>query len=180
MSPLSGFPSKKALSPSPLHPIIVVNPFSKWGIDFMQCRHTSVEGYGYIIVVVDYFTRWVEAMPIFSNDDKTATLFVFNHIISRFGVFKAIVIDHGSHFCNHMMVELSDKLGFLHDNSSPYYPQSNGQFEVINKVLKTMIQQMVGIKKYDWHLNIFPALWAYRTSTKTTTGFTPFQLLYGL
>jgi hypothetical protein len=64
----------------------------------MQCRPTSIRGHGYIIVVVDYFTKWVEAMPTFSNDDKTVALFVFNHIIARFGVPKAIVIDHGSHF----------------------------------------------------------------------------------
>jgi transposase InsO family protein len=72
---------------------------------------------------------------------------VFNHIITRFGVPQAIVIDHGSHFQNQMMGELCTKLGFLHENSSPYYPQENGQVEAINKVLKTILQCMVGVNK---------------------------------
>ena len=76
---------------------------------------------------------------IFSN--------VFNHIISRFGVLQSIVTDHGSHFHNQMMEELSAKLGFRHENSTSYYPQANGQVEAINKVLKTMVRQMVGDHK---------------------------------
>jgi hypothetical protein len=73
-----------------------------------------------------------------------------------------------------MMSELHAKLGFLHENSSAYYPQANGQVEAINKVLKTMIQLMVGENKTSWHLQLFSTLWAYRISVKTTTGFTPF------
>jgi hypothetical protein len=137
-------------------------------------------GHGYIIVAVDYFTKWAEAMPTFLNDGRTATLFMFNHIIAHFRVPQAIVTDHRSHFQNQMMSELRTKLGFRHENSSPYYPQANGQVEAINKVLKTMLQCMVGVNKTTWHLHLFSSLWAYRTSVKTTTGFTPFQLVYGL
>jgi transposase InsO family protein len=119
-------------------------------------------------------------MPTFLNDGRTATLFIFNHIITCLGVPRAIVTDHGAHFKNQMMSELYVKLGFFHENSSPYYPQANGQVEAINKVLKTMIQRMVGENKTSWHLQLFSALWAYRTSVKTSTGFTPFQLVYGI
>ena len=79
-----------------------------------------------------------------------------------------------------MMVELAAKLGLSHDNSSPYYPQVNGQVEAINKVLKRMLQKMIGTYKRSWHLILYSALWAYRTSVRNTTGFTPFQLVYGL
>ena len=79
-----------------------------------------------------------------------------------------------------MMAELSAKLGFHHEKSTPYYSQANGQVEAINKVLKTMLCQMVGDHKSNWHLVIFFALWAYRASVKKSTGFTPFQLVYGL
>ena len=78
-------------------------------------------------------------------------LLLFNHIISRFGIPRAIVTNHGSHFQNKMMAELSVKLGFHHNNSTPYYPQANGQVEAINKVLKTMLQRMVGQAKSKWH-----------------------------
>ena len=79
-----------------------------------------------------------------------------------------------------MMVELSTKFGFRHENSTHYYPQANGQFESINKVLNTMLRMMVGDHKSNWHLTLFSALWAYRTLVITKIGFTPFQLFYGL
>lgn len=68
----------------------------------------------------------------------------------------------------------------MHESSTPYYPQANGQVEAVNKVLVMMLQRTVGMHKSSWHLILFSALWAYRTSVKDTTGFTPFQLVYGL
>ena len=107
-------------------------------------------------------------------------LFTFNHIIVRFGVPKQLVIEHGSHFQNAMMIELSTHLGFRKENYSPYYPQANGQVEAVNKLLKTILQRTVEKNKSNWHIMLFPTLWAYRTLVKTTTGFTPFQSVYGL
>ena len=72
----------------------------------MACHPASAQGHKYIIVAVDYFTKWVEAMPTYLNDGKTSTLFTFNHIISRFEVPKQLVTNHGSHFQNAMMTEL--------------------------------------------------------------------------
>eukprot|EP00253_Pinus_taeda_P002821 PITA_02821 len=66
-------------------------------------------------------------MPTLNNSGETAALFFFNHVVSRFGVPQAIVRDHGSHFRNHVMVELAAKLGLSQENSTPYYPQANGQ-----------------------------------------------------
>jgi transposase InsO family protein len=160
--------------------VVFVGPFAKWGIDFMTCHPHSARGHGYIIVAVDYFMKWAEAMPTFDNTGKTATLFIFNHIIAHFGVPQAIFIDHGSHFRNFMMSEFTEKLGLRHENSMPYYPQANDQVETINKVLITMLQRMIGIHKTSWHTMLFSALWAYMTSVKSATGFTPFWLVYGL
>ena len=97
------FTTKKRNHPAPLHPIIVVGPFAKWGIDFMHCRPTLARGHGYIIVVVDYFTKWAEAMPTYVEDGKTAALFLFNHIIARFRIPRAIVTNQRSHFQNKVM-----------------------------------------------------------------------------
>src|SRR5271168_2777361 len=166
--------------PAPLHPIISVGPFSKWGIDYITCNPHSVGGHAYIILAVDYFTKWAEAMPTFEADGRTTTIFVFNHIIARFGVPQEIITDHGRHFRNVMMTELTDQLGLRHNSSTPYYPQSNGLVESINKVLVVMIRRIIGIHRSNWHNMLFSVLWAYRTSVKTSTGFTPFQLVYGL
>src|SRR3984885_10275600 len=78
------------------------------------------------------------------------------------------------------MTELTDQLGLRHDSSTPYYPQENGLVEVVNKVLVTMIGRIIGIHRSNWHNMLFSVLWAYQTSVKTSTGFTPFQLVYGL
>ena len=73
-------------------------------------------------------------MPTFNNKGQTTTFFSFNHVIARFGVPQDIVTYHGSNFCNRMMNVLTTKLGLSHESSTPYYPQSNGQVETINKI----------------------------------------------
>ena len=71
---------------APLHPIIIIGPFAKWGINFITCNAHLAGGHWYIIIIVYYFTKWVKAMPTFAVDAKTTTMFVFNHVISHFGV----------------------------------------------------------------------------------------------
>ena len=66
----------------------------------------------YIIVAIDYFTKWVEAMPTYKNDNETTTLFLFNQVISSFGILREIITNHGSDFQNQLMTELALKLGF--------------------------------------------------------------------
>lgn len=98
--------------PTPLFPVITVGDFMKWGIYFTTCNPPSVGNHKHIIVVVDYFTKWVEAMLTFKNDSETSTLFLLNQVTSRFGIPKEIVTDHGSHFQNQLMSKLALKLGF--------------------------------------------------------------------
>ena len=119
-------------------------------------------------------------MPTFLNDGETTTLFLINQVIYRFVIHKEIVTDHGSHFQNIMMAELALKLGFRKLHSSPYYPQANGKVEAVKKSLKTNIQWMIDKAISNWHIMLYPALWAYQMLVKTTTGFTLFQLDYGL
>jgi hypothetical protein len=85
---------------------------TKWGINFTTCHPVLARGHHYIIVAVDYFTKWVEVMPTFNNDGETTAFFVFNQIVARFDISKEIATDHGSHFQNKMMSELTSKLGF--------------------------------------------------------------------
>ena len=120
------FSRKMHAHPAPLRLVVFVRPFTKWGIDFTMCNPPSTTSHHYIIVFIDYFTKWVEAMPTYSNDAKTTTLFLFNHIIASFGIPRSIVTDHGMHFWNAMMAELTTMLHLDHECSSPYYPQGNG------------------------------------------------------
>jgi hypothetical protein len=92
------FSQKMRAHPAPMFPVITVGPFTKWGIDYTICNPTSKREHHYIIVAIDYFMKWVEAMPTFKDDGETATLFLLNQIIARFGIPREIVTDHGSHF----------------------------------------------------------------------------------
>jgi hypothetical protein len=75
--PCQVFTKNMQAHPAPMFSVITINPFTKWGVDFMTCHPTSSRGHRYIIVVVDYFTKWAEAMPTFVNDGEIATLFHF-------------------------------------------------------------------------------------------------------
>jgi hypothetical protein len=168
----------KALAPTALlHPVIIDGPFYKWGIDFMMCNHLSNNGKKYIIIAIDYFTKWAKAIPTFNNTNDTTVHIFFNHVISHFGVPLQLVSDHGKHFENEFFAELSAKLGFTHEFSSPYYSQSNGRFEAVNKFLKTMLQFTIEKHNTNWNPMLFVALKACQTTVKMATDFTPFHLV---
>ena len=84
----------------------------------MDCNPASVGGHHHIIVAIDYFTKWAEAMPTVKSNSEIADHFVFNQIITHFGILKELVTDHGLHFQNRMMEELASKLGYKQDHSS--------------------------------------------------------------
>ena len=92
----------------------------------MDCNPASVGRHHHIIVAVDYFMKWAHAMPMVKFNGEIAAHFVFNQIITQFGISKELVTDHGRHFQNQMMEELSSKLGYKQEHSSSYYPQANG------------------------------------------------------
>ena len=79
-----------------------------------------------------------------------------------------------------MMTELSSKLGYKKEHSSSYYPQANGQVEAVNKSLKSILQRTIAQSKTNWHIMLYPSLWPYRTEVKTTTIFSPYQLVHGM
>ena len=95
----------------------------------MDCNPALAGGHHHIIMAVDYFTKWDDAMPTVK----------FNQIITHFGILKELVTDHGRHFQNRMMEELALKLGYKQEHFSSYYPQANGQVEVVNKSLKAIL-----------------------------------------
>ena len=97
-------------------------------------------------------------MPTFKADGEIAAFFVFNQIIARFGIPKVIVTDHGSHFQNNMMTELTTMLRFRQEHSSSYYPQANGQVEDVNKTLKTILKRIIDAACSNWHIMLYPTL----------------------
>ena len=110
----------------PLNPILVVDIFDVWGIDFMGPFPTSF-GYSYILVGVDYVFKWVEAIPYKINDHRVVVLkFLKENVFSRFGVPKAIINDGGTHLCNKPFETLLAKYGVKHKVATPYHLQISG------------------------------------------------------
>ena len=162
----------------PMHPILEVELFDLWGIDFMGPFPASYNNL-YILLAVDYVSKWVEAIPTRTNDAKVVAQFLRSNIFSRFGTPRALITDNGTHFCNKVIDKVLQKYGVRHRTSLAYHPQSNGQAEVSNREIKYILEKTVNSSRKDWSKKIDDALWAYRTAFKTPLGMSPFRLVYG-
>ena len=162
----------------PMHPILEVEVFDLWGIDFMGPFPASYNNL-YILLAVDYVSKWVEAIPTRTNDAKVVAQFLRSNIFSCFGTPRALITDNGTHFGNKVIDRILQKYGVRHRTSLAYHPQSNGQAEVSNREIKYILEKTVNSSRKDWSKKIDDALWAYRTAFKTPLGMSPFRLVYG-
>jgi len=108
----------------PLNPIIMVEVFDVWGIDFMRPFSSSF-GNEYILLVVDYVSKCVEAVPSRINDAKVVVKFLRKNIFARFRMLYAIISDHGTHFNNRSFNTLLKRYSIVHMLAIPYLPQTN-------------------------------------------------------
>nr|GEY76417.1 reverse transcriptase domain-containing protein [Tanacetum cinerariifolium] len=135
----------------PQNAIQVCEIFDVWGIDFMG---PSSRGNKYILVAIDYFSKWVEAKALHTNDARVVVK-ILKSLFARFGYPRAIISDRDTYFCNEQFAKVMFKYGVTHRLSTAYHPQTSGQVEL-----------------YD-------ALWAFRITFKTPIGCTPYKLVYG-
>nr|GEU43437.1 retrovirus-related Pol polyprotein from transposon 17.6 [Tanacetum cinerariifolium] len=150
---------------------------SSGSIDYMG-PFPSSRGNKYILVAVDYLSKWVEAKALPINDARVVVKFL-KSLFSRFGTPRAIISDRGTHFCNDQFARVMTKYGVTHRLATAYHPQTSDQVEVSNRVLKRILERTVGENRASWSDKLDDALWAFRTAFKTTIGCTPYKLVYG-
>ena len=136
-------------------------------------------GNQYILVVVDYVSKWIEAIASPTNDAKVVINLFKKIIFPRFGVPRVVISDGGSHFISKHFEIFLQRFGVRHKIATPYHPQTSGQVEVSNRQIKAILEKNVSTPRKDWSTKLDDALWAYRTAYKTLIGMTPFKLIYG-
>nr|GEW16595.1 reverse transcriptase domain-containing protein [Tanacetum cinerariifolium] len=151
-----------------------------WFVDFANYHAGNfiVKGNKYILVAVDYLSKWVEAKALPTNDARVVCKFL-KSLIARFGAPRAIISDRGTHFGNDQFAKVMLKYGVTYRLSTTYHSQTSGQVEVSNRGLKRILERTIGENRASWSDKIDDALWDFRTAYKTPIGCTPYKLVYG-
>ncbi|GJT63098.1 reverse transcriptase domain-containing protein [Tanacetum coccineum] len=161
------------LNEMPLNNIQVCEIFDIWGIDFIG-PFPKLHKFEYILVVVDYVSKWAEAQALPTNDARVVITFL-KKLFCRFEMPKALISDRGTHFCNKIM----EKTMKRYEVNQHYHPQTSGQVENTNRALKRILEKTVKDNPGIWSRKLNDSLWAFRTTYKTPTGTTPYKIIYG-
>ena len=174
------YADKIHVPPSPLHVMVSPWPFSMWGMNVIgPITPKALNGHRFIFVVIDYFTKWVEAASYASVTKLVVSRFIKKEIICRYGLPERIISDNALNLNNDMMRDVCTQFKIKHHNSASYRPKMNGAVEAANKNVKKIISKMTDTYK-DWHEKLHFALHAYRTVVRTSIGAILFSLVYGM
>ena len=153
--------------------------FQQCGLDILGPLPIGKDQCKFIVIGVDYFTKWAEAEPLAMITEQKVSNFVWNSIICRFEILRALVSDNGKQFDNPKFKDFYAGLR-IKNYSSPGHLQSNGQAEVTIRTLKAALKTKLENLKGKWVEYLPEVLWAYRTTRKSTTQETPFALAFGI
>jgi len=162
-----------------MNPIVKPWPFRGWGIYLIgQIFPSSSKGHKFVLVATNYFTKWVEAIPLKIASSTNVIEFIQEHIIYRFGVPQSITTDQGKMFTSEEFEDLAASIGFKLINSSPYYAQANGQVEPSNQILIKIIKKKIRGNPKKWHSVLSETLLSYRMACHGSTRCSPYELVY--
>ena len=171
--------NNKGVQWAPLIPLpIVGEPFKRIAMDIIGPLPKSRSGNRFILVICDYATRYPEAIPLKRIDaEHIAEELV--QVFARVGMPQEILTDQGSNFTSQLLAELYQLLHIHPIRTTPYHPQTDGLVERFNQTLKAMLRKVATKKGRDWDKLVPYILFAYREVPQASTGFSPFELLYG-
>jgi transposase InsO family protein len=177
------FATKPHAPASELHTVPVTWPFAQWGLDQVgPLPKSSRGGHTYLLLAVDKFSKWIEAVPVTNQEATTAVKF-FESIIYRYGVPNSIITDNGTNFTSGEFQEFAKNLGIKVKYASVAHPKSNGQVEKANGLvcagLKKRLLRPLKRAAGAWVEELPLVLWSLRTTPNSSTGYTPFFLLFG-
>ncbi|CAJ2659887.1 unnamed protein product [Trifolium pratense] len=154
-------------------------PFAWWGMDILGPFTKGLHQNKFLIVAVDYFTKWVEAEPLSDITSFRILRFFKRDVLCRFGIPQAVVTDNGTQFTDKGFQDFLAALGTKQHFTSVEHPQTNGQAEAANRVILRGLRRRLDQNKKKWVEELESVLWAYRTTPHSTTGETPFRMVYG-
>uniref|UniRef100_A0A1X7U211 RNA-directed DNA polymerase n=1 Tax=Amphimedon queenslandica TaxID=400682 RepID=A0A1X7U211_AMPQE len=157
---------------------IIETPFKRIAMDIVGPLEKSNKGNKYILVVCDYATRYPDAFPLKSIDAESVAEKLIE-LMSRVGVPEEILTDQGSNFTSRLLTEIYKMLTLKGITTTPYHPQTDGLVERFNGTLKNMLRRCTSQNPRDWDTLLPYILFAYREVPQESTGFSPFELLYG-
>lgn len=171
--------SRRKTSPYPLQPLPVIEvPFTRIAMDIVGPLERTQTGFRYILVVCDYATRYPEAFPLRKISARPIAQALL-HLFSRVGIPQEILTDQGTAFLSKTLKHVYSLLGIKGIRTTPYHPQTDGLVERYNQTLKGMLRKFVAANGKDWDRWLPFLLFAYREVPQASTGFSPFELLYG-
>uniref|UniRef100_A0A2N9ESE9 Integrase catalytic domain-containing protein n=1 Tax=Fagus sylvatica TaxID=28930 RepID=A0A2N9ESE9_FAGSY len=173
------FANVPRVPPEEITPITSPWPFAQWGLDIMGPFPVGTKQAKFLVVAIDYFTKWVEAEPLATISEKNVKSFVWKAVICRFGIPRVLISDNGKQFDNGPFREMCSQLNIKNHYSSPRHPQANSQVEITNLTLLKQIKTRLEGAKSMWVEELPSVLWAYRTTVRTPTKETPFKLTFG-
>ncbi|KAL0394444.1 UNVERIFIED_CONTAM: Gag-Pol polyprotein [Sesamum latifolium] len=163
---------------TPMEPIQIASPFDQWGIDIVRPFAPAVAQKKFMIVAVEYFTKWVEVEAVAKIFEREVINFIWKNIICRFGIPRVIVSDNGTQFQGKTIMAWCKELKIQQNFTAVGNPQANGQTEVTNRTILQHLKTRLEGAKSSWVEELPGVLWAYRTTPRSSTGETPFCLVY--
>jgi transposase InsO family protein len=152
----------------------------RWGLDLLGPLPPAQGNLKYVVVAVEYFSKWIEAKPLATITLVTVQKFFWQNIVCRFGVSKAITMDNGTQFDAETFKDFCNQIGTKIHFASVRHPKSNGLVERANGIIMTGIMKLIfNQPRGKWPDELMKVVWSHNTTISRSTGFTLFKLLFG-